>query len=156
MAYGSPCRSLFLETFAGTSWSTLRYAYFFHYMSRTLIDYALKKAQLLRTLNPGISEQTQIDLIACGLPPFICEKLDHDAITTYRKLITELTKLETYANKSKSVGAKPNDQQKHTTSQPTSKSNYKPCSICERQGKPGRYHPEAKCMNNVKKTNGTK
>ncbi|CAF4882081.1 unnamed protein product [Pieris macdunnoughi] len=104
----------FCETFASKGWSPIRYALAFKY---------------------------QADIIACGLPNNVVDKLDRESLKGTEDLYHELGKLEHLVRK------KIYDKKDTIHFDIKSKKNEgkKPCQICifEKRGK--RFHPEENC-----------
>lgn len=61
----------FIETFSVQSWTEIAYAYNFKYLNGSLLDFALKKRNLLMEVDEDISLNSQINLIVISLPNFI-------------------------------------------------------------------------------------
>lgn len=100
--------SSFLDTFAGVSWSDVSYAYTFLYYSGSFIDYTLKKSKLLLPVYPEIPESVQNHLIVIKLLTFITTKLDRNVLKSRDKLMTQLTKVDSYNNPKMGTSKKTN------------------------------------------------
>lgn len=127
----------FCETYANKGWSLIRYAILYKYISGSLLDYALKKERILLEMNKTIDDCTIINLIAVGLPEFITDKINRKKLNTPKDLFTELGSLE-HLMKKKST-------RRNTQDNPEKKQQKQPCRICEKKGKPNRYHLESTC-----------
>lgn len=130
----------FLDSFSEKGWTAAVHAYTFRYMGGSLAEYAIKKHNVLVDADPDLTELSRVTHIVVGLPPHIREKLSRNETTTYGKLMIELNQLESSVSRYKN--AKPNSGQTNKT-EGTEKR--KPCSICEKLNKPGRFHPEKDC-----------
>lgn len=130
----------FCQTFINKGWSPIRYALLFRYQSGSLLEYALKKEKLLLEVNKSIDKKTLIDLIATGLPNFICDKINRENITETEKLYNEIGNLEhhIYKNKEASIKIKKDSNIKE-------KIKKVPCKICKEKNKGERYHLESTC-----------
>lgn len=71
----------------------------FKYKEGSLIDYAIKKEELLLDMNKEIDSVTLTVLIATGLPEFIMNKIDRESCTNSTTLFTEIRKYENLVNK---------------------------------------------------------
>ncbi len=130
----------FLESFSEKGWSEAVYAYNFRYRGGSLAEYAIKKHNVLVEADPDLTERSRVTHIAVGLPPNIREKLSRNEISTYGKLMVELNQLESSVNQFKNAKTTPGQYEKAEGTE-----KRKPCSICEKLNKPGRYHPEREC-----------
>lgn len=131
-------KRIFIETFSNKGWSPIRYAISYRYQTGNLVDYAIKKEKLLLEVRKTIDTGTLIDLIATGLPNFIADRIDREAIQTTVELCKELGRLEHFIQK-KFITEKNN----------TNDSKHKmPCRICKSKGKGSRFHREDKCWFN--------
>lgn len=123
----------FVDTFGQKSWSEIAYAYNFKYLNGPLLEFALKKRNLILDADPDIPISSQINLIVITLPPFIRNKLDRK-INKIDELMSALRQLEMIGNKNKEI--KNNNQ----ITRPN-----KACGFCEKEGFPNRYHTEEIC-----------
>lgn len=80
----------FMETYADKSWRLIHYAYSYKWISGPLIDYALKKENLLLETEPKMSDCSRINHIVIGLPTYVQDKLDKEEISTTEKLMNQL------------------------------------------------------------------
>jgi len=147
----------FLEAYADRGWKDVMYALEYKYSFGSLIDFAIKKINLLVETEPTISEASRINLTVASLPNFVRNRLSKKEVTSQKKLITELTNLESLIQKNstspltKNENPKPEQQKKsNDRSSPSQKptSQRKPCSFCEKEGKSNMFHPETKCWYN--------
>lgn len=129
----------FCETFANKGWSPIRYALSFRYQTGSLLEYAIKKEKLLLEVRKSIDKGTLIDLIAAGLPNFICDKIDRESLTETEDLYNEIGNLEHLINKNKWESKKNRD---YNTKEKIEKT---PCKICKDKNKGIRYHSESTC-----------
>lgn len=132
----------FCDTFANKGWSPIRYALSFKYQAGSLLEYALKKEKLILEVRKSIDTGTLIDLIAFGLPNYVADKIDRENLGSTEDLYNDIGKLEhlvgknSYEKKSGFVNSdnkiKKNEEKR-------------PCSICMKEKKGKRYHPEENC-----------
>lgn len=121
----------FVETFSVQSWTDIAYAYNFKYLNGSLLDFALKKRNLLMEVDEDISLNSQINLIVISLPNFIQNKIERKTIVTIEDLMSKLKQFGHVSDKKK-------ENNKTTPS-------HKQCSNCEKLGFPNRFHPESMC-----------
>ena len=136
-----------LKVFGSRNFTAVRNVYNFKYFSGRLIDYALKKENLILDLDDKISENTRIDIIVMGLPLSIQDKLKRENLNKIDDLLKELSNLDLQKQelKKNNYNIKTNNNKIITEK--------KPCSICYELKKPNRYHPEEKCWFKTKKIN---
>ncbi|CAK9834608.1 hypothetical protein ANTRET_LOCUS11116 [Anthophora retusa] len=108
-------RNSLCETFLNKGWSPVRYAFMYRYKQGSILEYALKKERLLLEINKSIDTQTLINLITTGLPNFITDEIDREKLVTTNDLFNNI------------------------------RDNKPPCTICKKQGKGIRIHPESAC-----------
>lgn len=141
-----------IDAFGDRGWSDVVYAFTFRYTNGTLNEYTLKKLNLLLDVEPTMSVKSRIYLTVLGLPPFVRDRLHRKSINTQNELLSEINQLESlvrtrpskfYTNTNTNTGMKTNTKN-------AKQNNYKTCSLCEKAGYPGRFHPEAVCRNNPK------
>lgn len=133
----------FTDTYADKGWSSIRYAILYKYVNGSLLDYALKKERMLLGMNNTIDDCTMINLIAVGLPEFIMDRINRKKLSKPRDLFTELGSLEHLMKKKNTSKNMKNNAEKEQQK--------RPCTICERKGKPNRYHPESTCWYKAEK-----
>lgn len=121
----------FIETFSVQSWTEIAYAYNFKYLNGSLLDFALKKRNLLMEVDENISLNSQINLIVISLPNFIQNRIERNTIGTIEDLMSKLKQFGHLNDKKKE-----NNKTVHS---------HKPCSNCEKLGFPNRFHPENMC-----------
>lgn len=121
----------FIDTFSVQSWTDIAYAYNFKYLNGSLLNFALKKRNLLMEVDEDISLNSQINLIVISLPNFIQSKIERKSLGSIEDL---MSKLKQFGH----VNDKKRENKKSETTQ-------KPCSICDKLGFPNRFHPEDKC-----------
>ncbi|XP_044760298.1 uncharacterized protein LOC123317753 [Coccinella septempunctata] len=121
----------FIETFSVQSWTDIAYAYNFKYLNGSLLDFALKKRNLLMEVDDEISLNSQINLIVISLPNHIQNRIDRKTIGTIEDLMSKLKQFG-YLN----------DRKKENNKTVPS---HKQCSNCEKLGFPNRFHPENMC-----------
>ncbi|KAK2578585.1 hypothetical protein KPH14_000919 [Odynerus spinipes] len=91
----------FLDSFRETGWHKDREAYSFRYIGGSLIDYALRKENLLVNVRENFPTDILISLIVTDLPITIQDKIEKTKITSMEELLTELRKLESSIQKEK-------------------------------------------------------
>lgn len=133
-------KTKFCETYANKGWSLIRYTLAFKYQTGPLLDYAIKKEKLLLEMRKSIDTDTLIDLIATGLPNFVADRIDREAIQGTEDLYNEIGKLEHLVNKKTFENKR---YQKNSDAK--EKTEKKPCTICKEKKKSIRYHPEHLC-----------
>lgn len=138
-----------IDSFGDRGWSDVSYAFSFRYVNGTLNEYVIKKLNLLLDVEPTMSVKSRIFLVALGLPSFVRDRLSRKKLETQNELISEINQLESLV--------KPKNMKPTNTGTPDVTkyhdfrgSRYKPCSICDTAGFPGRFHPTATCWNNQK------
>jgi hypothetical protein len=142
-------RKDFDENFATKGWMQSKYAVNYKYMGGSISEYTRKKLKFLAEENKSLPEEWRILLIIAGLPDHISNKIKRSKIKTVNELVIEVNQLD--------KPSPSNLQQKHLTKnnkketinnapeKPPFQSEFRPCRNCEKAGKPGRFHPEAKC-----------
>ena len=91
----------FCKTFANKGCSSIRYILSFRYQTGSLLEYAIKKEKLLLQISKSMDKRTFVDLIASGLPNFICDKINRETVTENQDLYNEIGNLEHLINKNK-------------------------------------------------------
>ncbi|CAK9833155.1 hypothetical protein ANTRET_LOCUS9880 [Anthophora retusa] len=134
-------RNSLCETFSNKGWSPVRYAFMYRYKQGSILEYALKKERLLLEINKSIDTQTLINLITTGLPNFITDEIDREKLVTTNDLFNNIRGLEHLIKKTNSKEKYDNN----TTFKNNYKDNKPPCTICKKQGKGIRIHPESAC-----------
>lgn len=91
-----------------------------------------------------------------GLPDDITSKIKRDRATTVNALIAEVNQLEKPGSKNASSRSnvkttpKPGNSKteglNNQSDRKKSQSEFRPCRICEKAGKPGRFHPESEFL----------
>lgn len=100
-------------------------------MNGSLLDFALKKRNLLMEVDEDISLNSQINLIVISLPTFIQNRIERKTIGTIEDLMSKL----------KQIGHLNDKKKENNKTLPS----HKPCSNCEKLGFPNRFHPENMC-----------
>ncbi|XP_074026745.1 uncharacterized protein [Leptinotarsa decemlineata] len=129
-------KNSFIDTFAVIGWPEIKYAYEFRYLNGSLLEYALKKRNLLLDTDSKISENTQINLIVLGLPVKIQFHINRKDLNTIDNLMSLINQLE---------GLKEKETKIKTKIPQEIKSEKKPCPYCTKKGFPNRYHSEGIC-----------
>lgn len=151
----STWKEKFCESFANKGWSPVTYALLFKYKDGSLLDYAIRKEKLLLDMRRSIDTGTLVDLIAAGLPEFILNRIDREALTDTVDLFNEVSKYEHMVNK-KNVLSKRKFGDGNLMKTSDKNEEKSPCKICEKLNKAGRYHPEATCWFRKKEGDTTK
>ncbi|KAK0156700.1 hypothetical protein PV328_012421, partial [Microctonus aethiopoides] len=121
----------FLETFSVQSWAEITYAYDFKFLNGSLLEYALKKRNLLLEADEDMALNTQINMIVISLPKSIQNKLEKKRLTNIEDLMSKLKQIGHF-----------NEPKKE---KPKSQINKTPCPFCEKLGYTNRFHPENVC-----------
>lgn len=147
-------KKIFCETYADKGWTPVRYAIEYKYVNGYLLEYALKKERMLLEVNKSLDKKILIDLIAVGLPNFICDRIDRNKLTETNDLFNELRGLEHLVRRTAEKKEKGYSEKKTRYAEIK-----KPCKICREQKKGERYHPESNCWfrnkNEVKTVNNS-
>lgn len=148
----SEWRENFCDTFVNKGWSPVTYALLYKYKDGSLLDYAIKKEKLLLDMRKSIDAGTLVDLIAVGLPEYILNKIDREALKDTIDLFNEVSKYEHMVNRKTYTFKK-----KYEPSRTNFKNeNQKPCKICEGLNKGTRYHSETACWFRTKEDDKVK
>ncbi|XP_076660132.1 uncharacterized protein LOC143363438 [Halictus rubicundus] len=135
-------KNSFLETFSAQSWAEIAYAYNFKFLNGSLLEYALKKRNLLLEADEDMAVNTQINLIVINLPKFIQNKLEKKSLNNIEDLMSKLKQMGKF-----------NEIKKETQKLLVTKT---PCSFCEKLGYVNRFHPESLCRLKIQKINKQK
>jgi len=155
-------KKIILDSFRETGWRRHKEAYSFRYIGGSLVDYALRKENLLVNIRDNFPIDILIDLIVIDLPIMVQDKIEKTKVTSMEELLTELRKLESLVQKKKTIfhanASKNGDQlitrvnqgtanpnQKNQIQSPNISTEKKPCAFCDKKGFPGRFHPEVIC-----------
>lgn len=137
----STWKTKFCESFTSKGWNPVTYALLFKYKEGSLLDYAIRKEKLILEMRRSIDTGTLVDLIAAGLPEYILNKIDREALTDTVDLFNEVSKYEHMVNRKRFLPTR-----KYGNSKNNSKNEEQtPCRICEKLNKGTRYHSEATC-----------
>lgn len=149
-------RKEFVENFTSKGWSQSKYAINFKYIGGNPNEYVRKKLKLLAETNKTLPEEWRILMVIAGLPDNITSKIKRDRATSVNELIAELGQLEKPGSKNASsksgVKMSPKSENSKTeglnnqSDRKKFQNEFRPCRICEKAGKPGRYHPESECL----------
>lgn len=131
----------FCNTFASKGWSYVRHAFSFRYQTGSLLEYTLKKENLLLNVRQTIDIGTLIDLIVMGLPQVVADKINRETLQQPRDLHNEIGKLEYLVRDANNF--------KNSYNKNINKQTKKPCQVCIKKGKGSRYHQETECRFNV-------
>lgn len=138
-------RKCMLESFRETGWRKHREAYTFRYIGGSLVDYAMRKENLLVHLRKDFPIDILIDLIITDLPVYVQDRIDRTEVTSIEDMLRELRKLEGLVQRKKTYNYS-NISNDETSNQRGARTNEKkPCPYCELKGFPGRFHPETIC-----------
>jgi hypothetical protein len=149
-------RKEFVENFTAKGWSQSKYAINFKYIGGNVSEYVRKKLKLLAETNKTLPEEWRILMVIAGLPDDITSKIKRDRATSVNALVAEISQLKKPALKNafskSSVRTIPKSENSRTeglnnqSDRTKYQSKFRPCRICEKAGKPGRYHPESECF----------
>lgn len=131
-------KNSFIDTFAVISWSEIKYAYDFRHIEGPLLDYALKKRNLLLSADSELTVNTQINFIVLGLPTQIRSHLKKKDLSSIESLMSCVQQLEGFLPKK-------NVKMVKSVDYVSEKSERKPCSYCIKKGFPNRVHTEEVC-----------
>lgn len=92
-------------------------------------------------MNRLLDKHTLIDLIVIGLPNFIADQIDRNALKDTEELFSSIRGLEHLVDK-KLVGKKTIEWENKAKGKNL---NGRPCKICEKEKKGTRYHSESVC-----------
>jgi hypothetical protein len=151
-------KAAFLKAFSNKGWSAVRYAYNFRYISGSFVEYAIKKERLILEVRRKTPEEIRINLIVIGLPIYIQDKIDKEAVRSTNDLIELLGQ---YEDQIKRKQIQERNVRFERKSDPPHKEQ--PCVICEALNSPGQFHPIELCRNrngnaqrNLKQVNSLK
>lgn len=149
-------RKEFVENFTIKGWSQPKYAVNYKYMGGSVSEYARKKLKLLAETSKTLPEEWRVLMVIAGLPDSISTKIKRDRASSVNALIAEINQLERpgLKNASSKFGVKvttKSDSSKienmnNQSDRRKFQSEIRPCRICEKAGKPGRFHPEPECL----------
>lgn len=139
-------KNKFCESFANQGWNQVTYALLFKYKDGSLVDYAIKKEKLILDMRRSIDTGTLVDLIAAGLPGFVLEKINREAMKDTVDLFNEVRRYEHLVNKNRYGAYRKYENQKINNKN----EERTPCKTCERLNKGTRYHHEDVCWFKVK------
>ncbi len=157
-------RQEMISAFGDLSWKPVRADFYYKFLNGSYIEYSIRKEKMLMDLDRDLTETMILDLIVVGLPTHIQDSLNRKIITSIKLLQNKLKKFEGEDktadssckfkrsfnfNKNKSATFI-NTNNKFSSSSPSGKklinqTGKKPCSICEKNGFPERFHPESNC-----------
>lgn len=139
-------RKFFTEYFATNGWAEPVYTVNYKFIGGSFNECVIRKLKLLSDVNPALPENWRILLVVAGVPVDSSYKIDKDKCTSVSDLISKINQLDGMPGTNKSL-SKDVDKNNTNNNGPSKKFNpkYKPCSFCEKIGKPGRYHPESEC-----------
>lgn len=116
-------------------------ALLFKYKDGSLVDYAIIKEKLILEMRRSIDRGTLMDPIAVGLPGFVLERINREALKDSVDLFNEVRKFEHLVNKNEN-----STYRKYENTLIDIKNEERtPCKISERLNKGTRYYPEAAC-----------
>lgn len=131
-------KNKFSESFASKGWNPVTYALLFRYKEGSLLDYAIKKERLLLDMRRSIDSGTLVDLVAAGLPEFVLNRIDREALGDTVDLFNEVSKYEHLVNRRSFLV-------KNRVGNVRNTNERNPCKICDKLNKGNRYHPETAC-----------
>lgn len=134
-------KNKFCESFANQGWNQVTSALLFKYKDGSLVDYAIIKEKLILEMRRSIDRGTLMDPIAVGLPGFVLERINREALKDSVDLFNEVRKFEHLVNKNEN-----STYRKYENTLIDIKNEERtPCKISERLNKGTRYYPEAAC-----------
>lgn len=137
----------FLDTFAEMSWAEINYAYTFRFINGPLLDYALKKVNLLLDADPELTANSKINFIVLGLPSQIRSRINKRDLNSIDQLMSCIRQLENLPTSTYSKNKNTPVMENKAQNKLPNKSDYRPCSYCKDRGFPNRFHPENLCRN---------
>lgn len=153
----------FKNHFCSRGWQDSNYAFNYKYIRGSISEYVIKKLGLLADVDPSLTEKSRVLIVVAGLPPFFYTKLEKDKIITVSDLVVKLNQLDRLGSKNtkniKNEGEEKSGSTSYNKSGPQNLSRnqkYKPCTHCDKAGRPGLYHPESKCrtcLRNLQRNN---
>lgn len=148
-------KNSFLLTYGKINWAPIRTAFNYKYLYGSLIDFVIKKENLLLEADRNMQEIFRTYQIVYSLPLEIQDKLDRRKINNINDLIHELKIFnDSYIFKKKTEEENKEQNKKKYIYNNSSKSETtqrKPCQICEKLGYKNRFHPIEICRNKNKK-----
>lgn len=145
----------FIENFAIKGWTQPKYAINYKYIGGSISEYARKKLRLLAETNKTLPEEWRVLIVIAGLPDDISTKIKRDKASSVNALIAEINQLDKPNPKNSSLKSGVKVTSKSNSSKTENLNNqldckkfqyeFRPCRICEKAGKPGRFHPESEC-----------
>lgn len=145
-------KNSFLLTYEKINWSPIRTAFNYKYLYGSLIDFVVKKENLLLEADRNMQEIFRIYQIVYSLPLEIQDKLDRKKIKNINDLIHELKIFnDSYNFKKKKLKEEENKEQNIKKYNKIETTQKKPCQICEKLGYRSRFHPIENCRYKKKK-----
>lgn len=144
----------FLNTFDVKNWAEISYAYNFKYLNGQILDFALKKRNLLLNVDPNLTIESQINLIVIALPNSVRTRLAKKDLADIDSLMSVLRQIEPIEKKNNIT---PNE--KSLSNKQKENAKYSACAYCESKGFFNRLHSENVCrtkMNDLKKIGNEK
>lgn len=138
-----PWKKSFLNVYESENWSSIRIAFGYKFLGGSFVDYAIKKERFLLDADREMHEKFRIYQIVYGLPIETQNRLDRQKIKKVDDLFIELKKL-TVPFKKKIGDELVSDKKSFESKKDGGK---KPCTICEKLGFKGRFHPVQFCRN---------
>lgn len=140
-------KASFVDTFGSKSWSEITFAYTYKYLGGSILDYALKKRNLLIDVDPDLSVRSQINLIVIDLPNYIKTRLERKDLTKVDDLMSKLRQIDPSRNKAALNSVKNPDEVQRKSNKIFNENlnEQKTCGYCDKMGFPGRRHSEEVC-----------
>lgn len=155
-------KNSFLDTFSEVGWTEINYAYTFRYINGSLLDYALKKLNLLIDADPDLTANSQMNFIVLGLPANVRSRISKSDLKSRDTLMSCIRRLESLVeNKRRNTNPVRNEQAAMVSDREkfvntsageskvksVNKQVLKPCSHCAAKGFSNRFHAENSCRN---------
>ena len=135
----------FIDTFNQKSWTEIEYAYNYKYLNGSLLDFALKKRNMLIDADPELTNNSQINLIVISLPHFVRQRLEKDKLNKIDDLMSKLRQCERPISRLNSNANKESEKQNKSLDKHKGQCAREPCLYCKSIGFPNRFHSENLC-----------
>ncbi|KAI4480992.1 hypothetical protein M0802_014067 [Mischocyttarus mexicanus] len=114
-----------ITTFDESSWHDVGYAYSYHWVGGSYLDYAIKKRNLLLRADNSLSVQTQINFIVLGLPKYLYNYLNKSNIDSIDQLMSQLRQYKSNDkhNRNRTHNINPNNRERRVNYSPIQPEN---------------------------------
>ncbi len=145
-------RNEFIESFCDRGWSLTSTALNYRYLGGSLVDYMMRKERLLIESDPGLPNQSRLNVIMASIPANLHDRFDHDRVKDIKSLLSIAGRVDVRRNEDKqnnisSSGSQGNKPTKQTSTCSSTSSDRKCCPVCQALGWSGRFHPIESCRN---------